>query len=129
MREQGIVSKILSPLLVEVSFQRSAACEKCNLCHGLDENNVGVEAVNEVGAKVGDKVEIDIPSQEVVKGSIVIFVLPLLLLIIGYLIGNYYFSESYAILLGFIFFVGSFWLVRWYDRKSVLRAMIIKVFS
>ncbi|MFC1510895.1 SoxR reducing system RseC family protein [Candidatus Margulisiibacteriota bacterium] len=133
MREQGVVTKILSNHLVEVAFQRSEACEKCKLCHNLPENMVGVEAVNPIGAKKDDIVEIEIPSAEVVKGSIVVFLIPIFFLIFGYLFGIKLFAgqEVFGVICSLVFLFLSFYVLKWYDQniqqKEVLRAKVLKV--
>lgn len=139
MREQGVVDKVVAGNIVEVAFQRTEACSKCQLCHGLPENMVGIEAINEVGAKRGDIVEIEIPSQEVVKGSLVVFVVPILFLVVGYLLFSTLFSflalvnivDVLAIIGGLLCFGLSFYVIKWYDKniqsKQALRARILRV--
>jgi sigma-E factor negative regulatory protein RseC len=99
---------------------------------------VGVEAINEIGARVQDLVEVEIPSGEVVKSSMVVYLLPVLMLIVGYLIGaagarwmvSETLSEVYGIMFAIVFLMFSFFVVRWYDknieRKSALRAKIVR---
>lgn len=137
MREQGIVTKIISAKLVEVAFQRSEACAKCRACHDMEEGMVGIEALNDVGAKRDDIVEIDIPTEEVVKGSVVVFLFPIFFLIFGYLLGSYLirliglpgWEEGFGALFGIVFLGLSFYVIRWYDKnvrqREVLRARII----
>jgi sigma-E factor negative regulatory protein RseC len=132
VREQGIVTKIISGNLVEVAFQRTAACEKCKLCHDLERGMVGIEAVNNIGAKREDIVEIDIPSGEMVKGSMVVFLLPIFFLVVGYLIGSALTegSELVGVISGIVFLALSFLAIKWYDiniqEKEALRARIIR---
>jgi sigma-E factor negative regulatory protein RseC len=132
VKEQGVVTKVVSGNIVEVAFQRSKACEKCGLCHDMSEGMVGIEAVNEVGARLQDIVEIDIPSKELVKGSIMVFFVPILLLFVGYLAGSKISGgiELFSIGSAIIFFIVSFFAIRWYDmhvqQKEALRAKIIR---
>ncbi len=141
MKEQGVVSRVISKNLVEVAFKRTeacpvpndehwyGACEKCRMCHNLEEGMVGIESVNEIGAKKDDIVEIEIPSGEVVKGSLVVFLLPILFMIVGYLIGALI-NEPVGIILSIIFLLLSFFVIRWYDKniqqKEALRAKILR---
>lgn len=129
MKEQGVVSRVISKNLVEVAFKRTEACEKCQMCHNLEEGMVGIESVNEMGAKMGDIVEIEIPSGEVVKGSLVVFLVPILLLIFGYLLGALL-NEFTGVVSAILFLLLSFFVIRWYDRnvqqKEALRAKIIR---
>ncbi len=131
MREQGIITKVLHGNIVEVAFKRSAACEKCRLCHAVDEGLVAIEAKDDIGAKVGDMVEIEISSQEIVKGSLMLFIFPILFLAAGYLLfyklTN---SETLSIVAGIISLALSFVFVRWYnvniEQKELLRAKVVK---
>ena len=139
MKEKGVVSKIISSNLVEVVFQKTEACAKCGLCQNLDCEMVGIEAVNDMGAKKEDVVEIDIPSGEMVKGSIVVFILPILFLLFGYLLGSIVLKslnmlamqEVGSIIFALIGFALSFLVIRWYDKnivaKKTLRAKVLKI--
>lgn len=139
MREQGVITRIISGRLVEVAFPRSASCEKCRACHGVGEGMLGVEAVNEVGAKREDMVEVEIPSGEVVRGSIIVFLIPIFMLVAGYLIGSIFMrmiglenlEEIFGVVISLVFLALSFMVINWYDKniqqKEALRARIIKV--
>ena len=131
MREQGIVTKVVSGKIVEVALKRSEACEKCKLCHDVGQGMVGIEAVNEVGAKREDVVEIEIPSAELVKGSLVVFLLPIFFLVVGYLVGVNLAGEIAGVICSLIFLFLSFYVIKWYDKniqqKESLRARIIKL--
>jgi sigma-E factor negative regulatory protein RseC len=135
VREQGIVTKIISGNLVEVAFQRTEACEKCKLCHDLERGMVGVEAVNDIGARRDDVVEIDIPSGEMVKGSIVVFLIPIFFLVVGYLIGSALSggNDVVGVISGVVFLGLSFLAIRWYDKnvqeKEALHSRLLKVIS
>jgi len=131
VKEQGIITKVIRGNIVEVAFKRNKACEKCRLCHAADEGLVGIEAIDEIGAKVGDMVEIDIPSQEIVKGSLVLFIFPILFLAAGYLlVYKLTNSEPLSILAGIISLGLSFIFSRWYninvEQKELLRAKVLK---
>ena len=132
MRENGIITKSISGKIVEVALQKNSACKECGLCHNMPEGMMGIEAVDEIGARVGQQVEIEIPSGEVVKGSLVVFLLPIFFLIIGYFLG---FSvsrfEVIAVICSLVSLFFGFLVVRWYDQnvvqKEALRARIIKI--
>jgi sigma-E factor negative regulatory protein RseC len=141
MKEQGVVSRIISPQLAEVAFQRNEACAKCRLCHDVGENMVAIEAVNEVGARRDDVVEIEIPSGEIVKGSIVVFLIPIFFLVAGYLLGSYFmrliglqgWEERAGIVAGILAMFLSYFAIKYYDeniqQKEVLRAKIVRIVS
>ncbi|MFH1683830.1 MAG: SoxR reducing system RseC family protein [Candidatus Margulisiibacteriota bacterium] len=141
MKEQGVITKIISAKLVEVAFKKSESCAKCKLCHDVEEGMVAIESVNGINAKKDDTVEIEIPSEELVKGSLVVFLMPILFLIAGYLIGAAViralglpgWQEAVGIIFALIAAGVSYFVVGWYDKniqqKEALRATIIKVIS
>ena len=114
MRETGIVSKIISDNVAEVSFKGTEACLKCRACHLAEGGVMVTEALNEASAKVGDQVEIEIP---VLGPSFLVFILPLIALAIGYFMGFLIFrSEVIGIFSGFLFLIFAFLILNFYDR-------------
>ncbi len=88
MREQGVVTRVIPPDVVEVSLQASEACGRCGACHPDSEGRVGIEAVAVSGVKTGDAVEIEISTGGVVTTSFVVYLLPIVFLIAGYIFGS-----------------------------------------
>jgi sigma-E factor negative regulatory protein RseC len=136
MREQGVVSRIVSPGIVEVVFRTSEACKGCCACHRDAEGKASLDAAAFAGVKTGDLVEVEIPTGEVVTASFVVYLLPVLSLIAGYLVGSAlaglfhgrFSGETVGMVCAFIFFAFSFLGVRWYDghilRKGTLQARV-----
>lgn len=139
MREQGIVTRVIPPNLVEVSLKALEACGRCGACHPHTEGRVGIDAVTIPGVKLGDVVEIEISTGGVVAASFVVYLLPVVFLIAGYIFGSKlagFFSigisgETGGIVGAVLFFVVSFWAVRWYDRdvrrRGTLRARVTRI--
>ena len=76
-----------------------------------------ITADNSLGAKVGDAVEVWVEPRQVLKGSIVIFLIPLFMMILGYVIGQKISSghgEGAGILGSVIGLVIAFLLIKWY---------------
>lgn len=70
-----------------INLRRHSACGDCGACHMGEENmNVQVEAYNNLDAKVGDFVTIDMETPNVLKASYIAYGIPLLFLIIGVVI-------------------------------------------
>jgi sigma-E factor negative regulatory protein RseC len=90
LRERGVVEKS-SPQKVVVRIEQSSACANCEsrgACQVQNDKNFFVEVVNDLGAKVGDVVEISMPSGSVIKASLAVYALPVLGLIFGALSGG-----------------------------------------
>ncbi len=71
---------------------RSAACEHCksrHTCHALGGggNDMAVEAINTLGAREGDHVVVEFSTSSLLKGTFLIYILPILCLMIGAGIG------------------------------------------
>ena len=88
MREQGPVKKIISSNLAQVEIQRQGGCGKCSACKILNDGTFGLETVNNIGAKVGDMVLLEISSSNITKASALVYLLPIALLLIGYFMGE-----------------------------------------
>lgn len=140
MKEQGIVTKLMPGGLVEVAFQKSDACAKCGACHAMDEKMVGIEAHNGIGAKREDIVEIDIPDAEIVKSSLIVYLIPVLFLLGGYLIGAAIargiglssWEEGIGVGSAIAALAASFIVVNWYDRqlqRENSRAKVLRIIS
>lgn len=117
MKQQGIVVSIKGNN-AEVKFKRESACGgNCGSCGGCD-NFRTVTAVNSVNAKEGDSVEIETPSKTVLGAAMAVYVIPLAVLIIGYVLGNAIFkSEGFGILFGFAFMAASYIIISLVSKK------------
>lgn len=73
----------------KVLLQRQSACGDCKGCRwGDDDMSMELEAVNAVNAKEGDSVQIDMEHQDVLKAAFIAYVIPLITLIGGVIIGS-----------------------------------------
>jgi len=88
--EEGVVLRS-SGATAWIKTQRSAACEHCHSkdsCKTLGgANDMQVEAVNELGARAGDQVVIDFAIGSLLKGTFLIYMVPILCLLAGAGIG------------------------------------------
>ena len=141
MKEQGVITRRISERLAEVALKKSEACAKCGGCRDIGEGMAAIEAVNEIGAKRNDEVEIEISSAEIVKGSVIVFLIPVFFLIAGYLIGAAFmrsiglqeFEEAFGVVCSLAFLFFSYFAIKFYDaniqQKEALRPRITKVIS
>jgi sigma-E factor negative regulatory protein RseC len=139
MREQGIVTRAIPPNAVEVSLKASEACGRCGACHPHTEGRVSIEAAAINGLKAGDAVELEISTGGVLAASFIVYLLPGVCLIAGYVIGSALgglFSirvsdERGGIAGAILLFAASFWVVRRYDqaarRRKTPQAKVIRI--
>jgi sigma-E factor negative regulatory protein RseC len=121
MHEMGIVKSINGATAIVKVSKRTSCCESCekDICDITEDGNE-TEAINEAGAKTGQKVKLVMKPYTFVKGAIVIYILPISALIAGAIFGKMYFpryfsgtdSELLAAAGGFLFFFASLILVK-----------------
>lgn len=89
MEEVGIV-KSIEGVTAKVLVERKSACDKCSvgICHGSSDDGALIEALNIAKAKEGQKVKVVFKSYSYLKGTILIYGLPALALIIGAVLGK-----------------------------------------
>jgi sigma-E factor negative regulatory protein RseC len=94
MEEVGIVKEVIGPKAI-VTVQRQSGCDSCpggSVCK-LAGNEAEIEAVNEAKAKVGDTVRIAFKPYTYLKGTIFVYGIPSIMLIIGAIVGKEYLSR------------------------------------
>lgn len=117
--QQGIVIEINNNI-ARVKVARHSHCENCGACPGS--NAMVLEVVNDIGARVGQKVVFEIKEEGMVKAAFVVYVLPLLFTIIGIAIGSLI-SEftniavfSFQVFGGIIAFIFSIVVIIYYEK-------------
>lgn len=110
--EEGIVIKTHDNAAV-VKTVKSSACEGCSSrgsCNSMGENDeMEVEAINEAGAKVGDRIVLNLETGPLLKVTFLLYVFPIILLLIGAAIGQRIAtmlgmdSSGLSVLVGFTF--------------------------
>ena len=87
MEEEGIVIQTDENMAM-VRIKRSQACGACQACARGGSDFMEAWAVNSCGAEVGDRVWLKISSGELLRGSFVVYILPLLAMLLGLAVGN-----------------------------------------
>ncbi len=123
MRSYGLV-RAIDGKFVEVVVPKGGECKRCGACliSASDHTSI-VRAVNRVGAKIGDRVEIEISPKDAVLGAFFVFILPLIVAtfsgVAGLLIGSRVrHGYLFASILGGIGLVFSFIIVRLIYRRK-----------
>ncbi len=119
--EQGIIIKTTGPH-AWVRTERSNSCKGCSSresCNSVGTGNeMEVEAINEAGAKAGDRVLISLETASLVKVLFVIYIVPILAMLAGALIGQkaaplFSMDESLAaVICSFLFFFMAFRIIK-----------------
>lgn len=90
MLQEAIITKIRDDGLAEVVVERLGICGgDCSECGECRYEHLMKSVVqNPIGARRGQHVIIETPTKGVVKGALVIYILPLVMLFLGYFIAN-----------------------------------------
>ena len=89
-----------------VKLVRHTACGNCGACQlGDDQKDIMLVAKNAVKAKDGDLVEVSMETGGVLSAAFIMYILPLVGLFIGLLVGQTFFkgSDVMTALLGLVF--------------------------
>ncbi|MFQ5646356.1 MAG: SoxR reducing system RseC family protein [bacterium] len=124
IEEQGMVVSVPRPGRAVIAVTKGSAChgcsqkKSCNL--SLDTGQLEVEVDNRAGARPGNKVLICIPPRQLVKGSLIGYLVPALSLIIGAVAGSgsgwFANPDTGAIIVGFAALLLSLAVVLQYDK-------------
>ena len=86
-REFALVLETYDNNIAKVELQRSSSCEGCSICSSG--KPIVLRALNNINAEKGDNVVIEV--EELQKGlNFLVYAVPLICLIIGYVIGDYF---------------------------------------
>lgn len=111
MTQIATVKRLLGENKAEVMVRRQSACgHDCASCGGCGPDaatQVTVIANNELGAGLGDTVQVESETKQVLGMAFVVYLVPLLFLFVGYFIssGLLELEEGLSLLIGLVCFV------------------------
>lgn len=138
MKEDGVVLELKDDMAI-VQVKRSSACDNCKCCHVADQAEfMSAKALNKVQAKVGDRVVIEIEQKEVLAASAIVYIVPIILMILGYVLGSYLgkvffktYSQEVGIIFGFTFLAFSYLIVMLTEKRAAktrwLQPVVVEV--
>ena len=140
--EQGIVIRTDSSAawVKTIKTGDCAGCSARGSCHSMgNTNEVEVKAINQAGAKVGDRIVLSFETSSLLKATFLLYVFPILLLIVGAAIGQemapkFGFNPSgFSAIMGFTFFFAALLIIKTtankLARKNEYRPKIIKILN
>jgi sigma-E factor negative regulatory protein RseC len=95
MEEIGVVISTHGPF-AKVAVQRRSVCDQCTAgtCH-LTKGGAELEALNDVRAEAGQKVRVVLKPYSYLKGSLIVYGLPVVALIAGAVVGKELLADSF----------------------------------
>lgn len=90
-------------------------CSSINNCHSNSTESRNVTVLNEYGAKVSDEVIFEADTSKVILSAALIWILPLISMILGYIVGERFASGLWAIGTAFIFLFLAFIFLKYLD--------------
>jgi len=128
IEELGTIVELESKAVAAVLCKKSTLCENCasaGLCQmGDDSRSMLVEALNPLGAQIGDRVRLVTSTRSFLQSSFILYIVPLIALIIGAVAGQQIGLSGMvgidpnllAALIGTACLVGSFLFIRFASR-------------
>lgn len=91
MNQQGYIMDIVDSRTAKMIMQRHSACASCGKCTKLSSEcqDLVVEVDNSIGAKKGDHVEVSMESVNVIKATLLAYLVPLIFLLVGTILTHY----------------------------------------
>lgn len=88
MTQDAIVRQVFNDGMAEVVVTRSTACgSNCGNCEScIYQSELCTRAKNLIGAKPGQRVVIESKSSKIYKATLLVYILPIMLVVAGYLI-------------------------------------------
>ena len=101
----------------QIRFLRGKQCANCGACLTAGESEMEITLPNTLGAKVGDRVAVDLAPKRVVQASLLAYAVPLALLLVGVFLGSRI-SDLFGLLLGVAACGIAYGALRLVDRAS-----------
>lgn len=121
MIETGIVKEVFENK-AKISIQKHSACKKCGVCkYDAESKTLTAEAVNNIGAKEGDEVEVAMDFDVLMSASLIAYIIPLIMFIIGCAVGFYLISPAnpiIALIVGIVFITITYFVIKMFDKRG-----------
>lgn len=85
-QQEGIVLEVIAGNLAKVKTSRHNDCENCGACPG--NSAIVLEARNDIGAKPGQRVAVEVREINMLKAAFIVYILPLINTFIGAVVGG-----------------------------------------
>lgn len=116
MNKNGIVKKVEGNT-VTVQIERDSACgENCAMCNACPGKNMIVTVETDIKVSEGDRVKLETNTKTVLLSAFCVYILPIVLLIVGY--------AAHTLYLGLTLMIFSFTILLQVDKKMSKKHLI-----
>ena len=128
MKQIGTVVD-LKDNIATVECDRQSACDMCENAESCKEKckKVYASAANDVGAEVGDTVEIETPTAGVLTKALIVFILPIIIAMLCYFAVNTLWGEGVAVIFTLIALVLSVVLLCFLLNKGAKGKIVSRI--
>ncbi len=125
MEESGKIIGVRKKIAI-VEIEKKSQCGKCCACKFSKEGKMLIEVENVLNANVGDNVLLQIEDKDILKASVIVYLLPTIVFLSSVILSQYFLSRtSYlekiqqllSLLIGFSFLCICFVIINLYDKK------------
>lgn len=105
-----------------VKFYKDSACSSCSACSGENKfsQKISINLKENRKFRIGDEITIEIDDTILLKLSFIVYILPAMAMIVGYLILDFFkFSQEFCIFGSFSSLLIAFVFLYFYDKKRV----------
>lgn len=133
MKQCGQIIRLMDDT-AKVKMQRHSSCAGCNACKmGATEKPIELEALNPLMAKEGDWVEVEMDNQHVLSAAFMMYMIPLLFLIFGVLVGHVFleaigigeFQELLTAIIAFLFTALAYLILNRSEKKKSFKEKML----
>lgn len=131
MRKEGIVLKIENDTVyVNMKPAHDGGCESCGKCKVKEGEFVIEVDLPDFPIDSGDRVLLEMDDSSVYSVGLFLYLVPPIFMILGYLLAQFFGAgEGLGIVVSFLFLIGAFYLLRYFDmsrgKKIVKKKMKI----
>ena len=132
MTQNAVVTRILSRHTAEVEVERGTACGgNCGACDAcVFQNVIRATAINKVSALPGQQVVIESKTSAVLGAAMLLYIVPFVLLFIGYAVGAaLHLAEGGCILFSALFFALGVAVNVLYQRRKKAADITFEIIS
>ncbi|MDH4227192.1 MAG: SoxR reducing system RseC family protein [Deltaproteobacteria bacterium] len=129
IEERATVASIRENGLAVLRAKRTKSCDGCtskDTCLSVSDEEMEIEAINEAGAKAGDRVVFTMPEGAVIRAGVLVYLVPLIGFIIGVVVAQIATpslfpdmnADAASAVLGFIVMIAAYFAVSAYSKKA-----------